>query len=66
MCYKGFHYFFSDGKLYDLKAKEFEILKLLMTYPKKIFTKAQSYESIWGDRYMADDNTVMVIFADYE
>lgn len=44
----------------DLTAKEFEILKLLMTYPDKVFTKAQLFERVWGDSFMADDNTVMV------
>lgn len=44
----------------SLTAKEFEILKLFFTYPKKIFTKAQIYSSVWMDDYVGDDNAVMV------
>jgi len=49
-----------DGDRVDLTVKEFEILKLLMTYPKKVFTKAQLFEQVWQDHYMTDENTVMV------
>ncbi|MFD0710873.1 response regulator transcription factor [Paenibacillus sp. GCM10027626] len=49
-----------NGVRVDLTAKEFEILKLLMTYPKKVFTKAQLFEQVWGGNYMTDENTVMV------
>jgi Response regulators consisting of a CheY-like receiver domain and a winged-helix DNA-binding domain len=51
---------FLNGTPVDLTAKEFEILKLLMTYPKKVFTKAQLFEQVWGEQYLADENTVMV------
>ena len=40
--------------------KEFEILKLLMTYPSKVFSKENIYESVWGDDYIGDDNTIAV------
>lgn len=43
-----------------LTAREFSILELLLTHPKKVFTKANLYESIWGDEYLGDDNTVNV------
>jgi DNA-binding response OmpR family regulator len=49
-----------NGVAHDLTAKEFEIVKLLMTSPNRIFTKSQIYERVWGDEYVADDNTVMV------
>nr|WP_330375472.1 response regulator transcription factor [Inediibacterium massiliense] len=44
----------------SLTAKEFEILKLLMTYPNKVFTKCQLLSIVWGEEYIADQNTVMV------
>lgn len=44
----------------DLRPKEFEILKLLFENPNKVFTKAQIFNSVWGQEYMGDDNTVMV------
>lgn len=47
-------------KLVALTAKEFEILKLFMLNPKKVFTKTQLFKSIWGEDYINDENTVMV------
>lgn len=44
----------------NLRAKEYEILKLFIQNPNKVFTKAQIYNSVWGEEYMGDDNTVMV------
>lgn len=37
---------------------EFEILKMLMTNPQKIFTKENLYESVWHEKYIPGDNTV--------
>lgn len=47
-------------KQISLTAKEFEILKLFMMNPKKVFTKTQLFRSIWGEDYLNDENTVMV------
>lgn len=43
-----------------LTAKEFDILKLFLSNPSRVFTKSQIYQAVWNDRYMADENTVMV------
>lgn len=43
-----------------LTAKEFEILKLFVSHPKKVFTKNQLFRSIWGEELLKDENTVMV------
>ena len=43
-----------------LTSKEFDLLKLLMNNPKKVFTKANLYESVWQDAYFGDDNTITV------
>ncbi len=43
-----------------LTAKEMQILKLLMTHPKKIFTKEQIYRSVWNDDYWGDENIINV------
>jgi len=50
----------ADGKDISLTAREFEILALLMENPKKVFTREQIYERVWGEDYMGDDNTVNV------
>lgn len=49
-----------NGTPIDLTAKEFEIIKLLLENPKKVFTKTQLFSSIWQDDFMKDENTVMV------
>ncbi len=43
-----------------LSKKEFEVLKLLMSNPKKVFTKDNIYESVWEGEYLGDDNTINV------
>jgi len=48
------------GEKLELTAKEFEILKLLMKNPKRVYTKEQIYSSIWNDVYVGDENTVNV------
>jgi len=49
-----------NGKELSLTFREFNILELLLTHPKKVFSKANLYESVWGDEYLGDDNTVNV------
>lgn len=48
------------GQQIVLTAREFSILKLLMTYPNKVFTKANLFEHVWEDEFLGDDNTVNV------
>lgn len=49
-----------DGEKLSLTAKEFEILKLLMKNPDKVYTKAQIYNLVWKDPYLGDENAVNV------
>lgn len=49
-----------NGKQIELTAKEFEILKLLMQNPKKVYTKEQLYSLVWKDAYFGDENAVNV------
>lgn len=48
------------GKVISLTAHEFGILKLLMTYPSKVFTRENLFETVWGQGYFGDDNTINV------
>lgn len=50
----------AGGKDVTLTAREFEILALLLSHPKKVYTREQLYENVWGGEYMGDDNTVNV------
>lgn len=47
-----------EGQDVKLTAKEYAILQLLMEYPKKVYTKANLYETVWEDEYLGDDNAV--------
>ena len=51
---------YKDGELVVLTKTEFLILELLMRNAGRIFTKQQIIDYVWGNDYMADDNTVMV------
>lgn len=41
-------------------AMEYAILELMLSNPNKIFSKRNLFESITGDTYMSDDNTMNV------
>lgn len=43
-----------------LTALEYEILFLLVSSPKKVFTKANLFESVWNEEFYGDENTVNV------
>ena len=51
--------FIKNTEVY-LTAKEFDILYLLLSNPKKIFSKNNIFESIWKEEFLGDDNTVNV------
>ena len=53
----------AGGSPVTLTAREFEILALLMEYPKKVFTREQLYEQVWGEKYLDSNNTVMAHIA---
>lgn len=46
--------------LVTLTAREFSILELLLTNPNKVYSKSNIFESIWGEEFLGDDNTVNV------
>lgn len=48
------------GAAIDLTAKEFEILRLFLQNPKKVYTKEQLYSQVWQDAYCGDENAVNV------
>ena len=50
-----------DGKNVNLTPTEFDILKLLMEFPGKVFAPKEIYKKVWGeDALTAGDNTVAV------
>ncbi|MEG2110404.1 response regulator transcription factor [Clostridium sp.] len=49
-----------EGEDIALTSKEFEILKLFITKPNRVFTKAQIYELVWNDEYYGEENVINV------
>lgn len=49
-----------NGVQLHLTSKEFEIMKLLISNPKRVFTKAQIYNIVWQDDYFKDENVINV------
>jgi len=48
------------GVEYNLTSKEFEMLLLLVTNPKKVFSREDLLRTIWGEDYPGDERTVDV------
>lgn len=44
----------------SMTQREFAILVLLMSSPKKVFSKPNLFESVWHEPFYGDDNTVNV------
>ncbi len=50
----------SDNEIIQLTATEFNMMKLFMQSPGRVFTKQQIYDAAWQEAVAVDDNTVMV------
>ena len=48
------------GESIELTPKEFDILYLLASHPKKVFSVDNIFEQVWGEAYFEGGNTVMV------
>ncbi|WML38356.1 response regulator transcription factor [Neobacillus sp. OS1-2] len=49
-----------NGSDIKLTAKEFHILKLFISHPSRVYTKAQIYSLVWEDEYYGDENVINV------
>lgn len=49
-----------NGEEVILTSREYQILTLLMHSPKKVYSKANVFESVWKEPFHGDDNTVNV------
>ena len=49
-----------DGSRVELTLKEFEILKLFLEHPGRVFSRDQLLEKIWGTHYVGETRTVDV------
>jgi DNA-binding response OmpR family regulator len=48
------------GETIELTPKEFDILYLLASHPKKVFSVENIFQQVWGEAYFESGNTVMV------
>ena len=49
-----------DGNRIELTLKEFELLRLFLSHPGRVFTREQLLEQIWGVDYLGETRTVDV------
>lgn len=49
-----------DGKVVDLRPREYDLLLELVSHPGRVYTRAQLLERVWGYEYVGDDATLDV------
>ena len=49
-----------DGEPVNLTPTEYDILKLLMSHPRQVFSPAEIYERVWHETPMGFESTVAV------
>ena len=49
-----------DGETVSVTPKEFDILKLLMSHPGKVYSPQEIYRSVWKEDPLCSENTVAV------
>ena len=49
-----------NGHTIDLTMKEFELLKYLMSNPRKVLTRDEIIENVWGHDYRGESNVIEV------
>lgn len=59
--HKRFNEVFVDGKEIELSEIEYQILLLLMSHPRKIFSTQNIYESVWDDLYFYNCNSTVMV-----
>ena len=47
-----------NGRLIELTAREFALLRFLLEHPRQVFSKNQLLEAVWGYDYVGDSNVV--------
>lgn len=54
------HTVYADGERVELTLKEFELLRLFLEHPGRVFSREQLLERIWSTDYMGETRTVDV------
>ena len=56
------HDLFLDDEPVSLTSKEFEILKLLIQHPRKVFPASQIFETVWKTNCMENDTKTVMVY----
>ena len=48
----------ADGERVSLTYKEFELLRLFLAHPGRVFTREQLMERVWGSEYLGETRTI--------
>lgn len=56
------HECFIGEREINLTSKEFEILKLLVTHPRKVFPASQIFETVWKTNCMENDSKTVMVY----
>lgn len=51
---------FAGGSRVELTLKEFELLRLFLEHPRRVFTRDQLLEQVWSTEYLGETRTVDV------
>ena len=54
------HTVLADGERVELTLKEFELLRLFLKHPGRVYTRDQLLEKVWGGEYFGETRTVDV------
>ena len=54
------HTVYAEGQRVELTLKEFELLRLFLTHPGRVYSRDQLLEKIWGGDYLGETRTVDV------
>ncbi|KQL52532.1 transcriptional regulator [Heyndrickxia shackletonii] len=49
-----------NGEIVQLNPKELGLMKYFLRNKNRVLSKEQLYDTVWGDEFFGDDNTVMV------
>ncbi|TFH37340.1 MAG: response regulator transcription factor [Anaerolineales bacterium] len=56
----GTHQAFRDQRVFDLTAKEYELLELFLRHPRQVLTRDQIFDRVWGYDFGGESNIIEV------
>jgi len=59
LVYPNYHRVFFQNNIIDLTPKEYEVLYLLISEPKRVFSYEQILKKVWGYEYAGNDDALL-------